>query len=156
MPQIKIITGPINSGKSTRLFEIANSLKARGEKIYGIIAEGIFENDKKIGFDIIDLDTGHRKKLARTNEKLVGFQLGKFHFSEKAFEFAKRAIEKGIDEKHLFIDEIGPMELDRKGYFDIFSKSLFSYTENIYVVVRENIMDEFLRLFEIDDFLILE
>ncbi|RKZ20445.1 hypothetical protein DRQ23_09070 [bacterium] len=79
--------------------------------------------------------------------------MGRFYFLPQGMEFARRIYKKAIEteEKNFFIDEIGPLELEDKGFSHIFRDALTSF-ENIYVVVRESCLDDVIRKFGLNEY----
>jgi nucleoside-triphosphatase THEP1 len=64
-PSVIILAGPVQSGKSSLLTDLACILREKGLKISGIIARGLLENGARSGFDIIDLADGSITPLSR-------------------------------------------------------------------------------------------
>lgn len=65
-PQVLILwTGPKHSGKTTAAARLVQAARAEGWAIAGCLAPSLYENDRLIGFDILDLRTGRRATLAR-------------------------------------------------------------------------------------------
>jgi len=142
-PEVILITGGVNSGKTGMMKRLANKEKAAGNKPSGIIAEGIFAGSEKIGFNITDLSSGESMPLAGISpEKDKGFSAGKYFFSNEGFEFAKKALMNYRPGGVVFLDEAGPLELADKGYAGCL-RTLTSSTVNVlYVSVRLGCLDE--------------
>ena len=146
--EILVITGKINSGKTTLMKKLFEMERLDGKSPTGIISPGVFRGDAKIGFDVIDLSTGRASLLARVSGKLKnGFSVGRFTFSDKSLEFAKKAILDFRPGGTVFVDEIGPLELTGKGYADCLRILLKSSISKLYISVRENCLDEVRKSF---------
>lgn len=146
--EIIIITGAVNSGKTTLLRDFFEKEKSQGNFPTGIIAPGIFENGIKTGFEVIDLSSGESKILASTEkDKFSGFQAGKFFFSSEAFEFAKKALLNFEHKVIVFLDEVGPLELEGKGYADCLKVLLESDIQKLYLVIRSSVLRDFLKIY---------
>jgi len=144
-----IITGGVNTGKTT-LFERIHKRQGGG----GFSLPKIIVNNQFKGYWIKDLNTGEKTEFALI-ESMDGYlhKMGRFYFLPQGMEFARRIYKKAIEteEKNFFIDEIGPLELEDKGFSHIFRDALTSF-ENIYVVVRESCLDDVIRKFGLNEY----
>jgi molybdopterin-guanine dinucleotide biosynthesis protein A len=147
MPEVILVTGQVNSGKTTHLEKLIATEKAKGLAVSGIIARGVFKNNQKIGYDVVDLVSGSSLPLARTGEFEGDFKLGKFAFSSKAFTFAEKALLDYVPGGVVFLDEAGPLELGGKGYADCIRILLEANIQSLYIVVREDILEEFKKMY---------
>ena len=148
MKKISILTGARGQGKSTRLAEIF------GEKphIGGIITLRR-EGDLR---DFVNLATGESWSMqGEENDQGPWLEVGRFRFSEAAFE---RAADKLVSAaliqkvKLLIVDEIGPLELEEKGFAEIL-KILITIVPgpDLLLVVREELVEEVKQFFAIPD-----
>ena len=105
---IYIFTGPICSGKTTRLSEWLESRESIGGVIMPVI-------DGKRFF--LHISSGDQfPGEADENEKEI-IMIGPYRFSERAFTNANREILESFKRNNiLVIDEIGPLELGGKGF----------------------------------------
>ena len=67
-----ILTGAVQSGKSTLAALLVKQLKGKSIPMAGILAKGLWENDQRAGFDLIDLKTGLSTPLARRSAPADG------------------------------------------------------------------------------------
>jgi nucleoside-triphosphatase THEP1 len=141
--EIILITGPINSGKSSAMMKLVLQEKAAGFFPTGIIARAVIEHDRKIGFDIIDLLSDEIKPLARLNWNISdSFKVGKYLFAREGFEFARKALLNFHTDGVVFLDEAGPLELDDCGYADCLRQLIDSNIRKLYIAVREECVTE--------------
>jgi nucleoside-triphosphatase THEP1 len=147
-PEIIIVTGKVNSGKTTILEKLLSDEKTKGISPTGIIARGVFEGKIKVGFDVHDLSNGSSMPLARISRMADhGFSVGKYYFSTQAFNFAKKAILNFRSRGVVFIDEVGPIELKGEGYAGCLKVILESDVSRLYVAVRSDILSDILYQF---------
>ncbi|OGU64351.1 MAG: hypothetical protein A2499_06250 [Stygiobacter sp. RIFOXYC12_FULL_38_8] len=140
MNKIKIVTGKIKTGKTTRLMRWATSQKN---------IDGIFQpviDDKRFVYHI-----GSRTlKPLETSETENVTSIGKYNFSNQTFAWSQKILSdyaaKNLD--WIIVDEIGPLELQGKGLEPVISK-LLSERENIHskilCVVRDSILEKFIE-----------
>ena len=141
---IFILTGPVKTGKTTRLIEWAEK---KGNAT-GIATPVIEEN--RMFYDL------HRNELfpmeASTEDKNI-LQIGKYRFNKDSFMKAESIIEEGIVNNNGFviIDEIGPLELRGEGFNKIFKKIMNIEKRNfdLVVVIRDSCLNDVLEYFEI-------
>ena len=96
----------------------------------------------------MDINSGKRKVLARTNRDFnSGFTVGKYNFSEEAFDFATGILNYARAGETVFLDEAGPLELKGKGYAGCIKKLLKMELSEFYVVVRKSCLRKFKNKF---------
>jgi nucleoside-triphosphatase THEP1 len=80
-----------------------------------------------------------------------------YRFSKKGMDFARRITDDIINQDidPVFIDEIGPLELQKKGLYDIFSQILRKRTR-VYVSVRNSCLAHTIKFFNIHNYKIIE
>ena len=150
---IYIFTGPICSGKTTKLSEWAD----KREDIGGIlmpVLEGerhmySIHSDKLVPVEIHDDDS---------SDEIV--KIGKYNFSGKVFEWGNREIHSGFENNNtIIIDEIGPLELNGGGFFATLTSILEDEEKlkekTLILVVREELLEEVTAHFGITDFQIV-
>jgi nucleoside-triphosphatase THEP1 len=148
MPQEKLevilITGNINSGKTTLLEKLFWEERAKKISPTGIIALGVYDGETKIGFIVRDLENGCSQPLARVKKMADhAFSAGKYSFSTEGFEFAKRALLNFKSQGVVFVDEVGPLELHDKGYADCLKTLIKSDISRLYIAIRSCCVSEF-------------
>lgn len=145
-----ILTGQINSGKSTRLWTLFNQYSQEGVRLAGFISLPVFEDKKKIGYDLAIIKDSRetaRYPLARNRTFGGAKKWRDFWFDESIF-----AQVEGFDfgQCDIFlIDEIGPLELvDKKGFYTA-AKRIYETFENTITVVRSDCPEKFYETFGI-------
>ncbi len=110
---IGLLTGAVGAGKTTAAERVAGLARRRGLVCGGLLAPALTgQCGIKIGIWGVDLLTGERRTLARTDRELGGPQIGTYSFDDAALMWANDAIEKAIGACDLLlVDEIGKLEL---------------------------------------------
>ena len=138
--QIYILTGPIQSGKTTSL---AKWLENENE-VYGILTPVV---DGKRFF--LNLNTGEQYPMEAIEGEEEIVAIGRFTFSKKNFDKAIQVIGDAIEkEGWLVIDEIGPLELRGEGFAEIVKKVLKQRQGKTILVVREGLVEKLKSYFE--------
>ncbi|MHA1713149.1 MAG: NTPase [Candidatus Ranarchaeia archaeon] len=121
------VTGPPGTGKSTILIKIAQHLRDKGYKVGGIVTPEIRENRQRLGFDIMDLFSGERKRMADKGRH-GGQVLGRYSVYVSAIDtIANLAIQNALRFCDIIcIDEIGRMELFSSEFIRLVYKVLDS------------------------------
>lgn len=142
-PYITILTGNIQTGKTTYLSE---QFVGRS-KVYGIITPVV--NGKRM---FQDLSSGEMFLMEAGGIENI-FLVGRYKFSEAAFAKANEILEKGLNKKAgtLILDEVGPLELKGQGFYGIMQKIVADRNANLkkIIVVREQIADNVIEVFKI-------
>lgn len=147
MSNVIILTGPIQSGKTTSLIKHFS------------------KNDGVGGFICPDVN-GKRVMYFPAENRLMEFQIpitnssinvGKFSFDElvfnKAFDLIRTAVQSNND--YFVIDEVGPLELKQQGYYDalvtLFENAKHKTNMTIILVVREHLVADVIANFNLSD-----
>ena len=110
--RLLFLTGAPGSGKTTILLKVADALRNRGYSIGGMLTREIRSCGKRIGFQIIDIESSREGWLAHVNFK-TGPKIGRYRVNlEDLHSIGVTAITKAVEcSDIILIDEIGPMEL---------------------------------------------
>ena len=155
--RILIITGKVNSGKSSKLEKIIRQLNSAGKNIKGFITKGIFTDSCKIGYNLIDISTGAEYRLASISPK-DNFTLkqGRFYFNEAVFEKINEKIIQNFNGDVIVFDEIGHLEMKKKGFYRSLRVCLKDFKGKLIIVVRSSLLENILSEIQIyDDNIIL-
>jgi len=113
MSKSLLITGAPGVGKTTLALSVVEVIRSKGYGAGGIITQEIKEDNSRVGFELLDLDTGSRGILARVG--LRGPRVGKYGVDLKNLEqIGVASILNAIRRREvdiIVVDEIGPMEL---------------------------------------------
>ena len=142
-PDVVIITGDIQQGKTTFTGKIADILMEKGILSDGFLAIGIHENGKRIGFDLLNLRTSRQIELCRTTMHPNWLKQGIFYFDPQGITIGNDILASVNPESSqlVVIDEIGPMELNNQGWGNSIEKLCRSAVPPHLWVVRRNLVD---------------
>jgi nucleoside-triphosphatase THEP1 len=153
---INIITGKVNSGKTSKLIDIFNML-GEGD---GFSNRKIYVDDCYIGQEIVVMSSGESRVWSYRGippEKWQqAFCYEKYSFSKDGLEFAENIITNLLSSaiEPIYIDEIGPLELQEKGFHKLFKRCVLSRKE-IYVVIRESCIKAVIEKYNIEGYKII-
>jgi len=158
-----IVTGKIDSGKTTRLKEIHRLLGA-GD---GLIAKKYMTGNDVFGFNIQVLSTGQefpfmiherqlRKLPAIDTNKVFSERIGPYRIYKESLDFITRFYQSLIEAgtSPLFFDEVGKLEISGKGYYLSIIEAL-NKNLDIYMTIREDLIDEVMLRFDISEYEII-
>lgn len=154
---LTIITGSIDSGKTAKLISLYRMKKTGG----GIALPKYYVNGQCAGQRIVRLSTGDSMIFSLKDPFIpdgfqARFRYSNYSFSTEGFLFAKHVADE-IMKDHIscvFWDEIGPLELNKKGFYSILCGFLAD-RKDLCTVVRDSCLQGFLRLFNITDYTLL-
>ncbi len=140
-----VITGGRGAGKSTLAAAMAAALERRGLKPAGIVALGLWDKDERAGFDLADLFSGSRTPLARRGPG-GAVRAGPFRFEAAGLAAGAAAFapEKVSAAGAVFIDELGPLELEGGGWAAQLGGLLGTDGPPLVLVVREELLEKVL------------
>jgi nucleoside-triphosphatase THEP1 len=143
---IYILTGSVHSGKTGFLKGVVQDLQERGRKITGFLSVSIWDGDVCMGYDLHDLSTRETHPFIRRAGDDTWQRIGKYFFIPETLERAKDILKKTRDADLLVVDEVGPLELSGKGMWPALKDVISHSSVNYLLVVRENILEDFLRM----------
>ncbi len=152
--QIFIITGTQGSGKTTFLSKLITYLNAEGISIGGFIAHGFWKDNIRDCFELEDLQTGKKIILSQTKPIDGWEKFRRFYFNPEGFGFGEKILSPDnlINTKLIAIDEIGPFELQGKGWRKAIDKLLKETTIPMIWVCRESILKELIAEFDLQNY----
>ncbi|RLG83896.1 MAG: hypothetical protein DRO18_07510 [Thermoprotei archaeon] len=136
------ISGRPGVGKTTVFLRVIDELRRRGYSIGGIICPEIRVRGRRIGFDIIDIASNRKGKLARLCELVSNPyslpRVGRYCvIVNEAEDVGVRALSNALDGADVIgIDEVGPMELKVPKLKDLINRVLLSNKPLVAVVHR--------------------
>lgn len=148
---IYLILGDLGEGKTTAVKSLQSKFGGAG-----LFSEKVYQKEKLIGYNLKSFDEKFSSGLCFLKDHFpsgltAGESLGKYLFSEEAFEESARYFEKiSAAEKNLFLDEVGRLELGGKGFADLLSILLKSQS-HVFLAVRTPFREELIKKFEISD-----
>jgi nucleoside-triphosphatase len=123
--RVLLLTGTPGVGKTTVLTKTVNALKEKDYCVGGMISREVRENGVRVGFELLDLNSGKSGWLAHVNQK-SGPHVGKYRVTMEDLNFiGAKAIEDAVEKCAIIaIDEIGPMELFSEKFKEATRKAL--------------------------------
>ena len=144
-----LLTGRRGVGKTTVCQAVAELARRRGYRPGGVITPALYSSHGlKVGFEALDVGSGERWPLARTDRELGGPRVGPYSFDPTALDRALRVLERAISAgcDLLMVDEIGPLELEQgKGFAPILDLLPVEGPAHTLIVVRPALLDPLLR-----------
>jgi len=153
---IHILTGPVHSGKTTLLKKFILELKRRRFKIDGFLSESLWDNQKIIGYDLLDLREEKSCPFIRKAGEKEWDKIGPFYFIPETMGIAKHIIKRAQNSDICIVDEVGPLELSGKGLWPVLKETLLKSQPQYLFVVRISILEKFLFKISRDDVRVFE
>ena len=127
MKRLFVVTGSPGIGKTTVLLKTVDNLRTRGYLVGGMISRDVRLEADRIGFELLDLESGRKGSLASVNQN-EGPRVGKYRVNMKdlATIGAGSILHAIVNANVIIIDEIGPMELFSPQFIQAVLKALDS------------------------------
>jgi nucleoside-triphosphatase len=123
-----LVTGMPGVGKTTLVREVVEEAVKSGFRVIGFYTSEVRENNKRVGFQIADLD-GRQALLASVSFR-TRYRVGKYGVNLHNLDLIGiRAVQRGLRSKKfdiILIDEIGKMELLSERFMAVLMKALDS------------------------------
>lgn len=145
---IHVLSGAVQSGKTSYLIEKIPQLKERGFRVGGFLCPGTISEGRRTDFRLVNIETGVALPMGNEQEIKDWTKFRRFYFNPQTFQEGTRWMMEAIREKAdlLVIDEVGPMELEGSGWsrlLDILGNK--SDIKQLWIVREEIIPDVILR-----------
>ncbi|MBN2431828.1 MAG: hypothetical protein JXQ27_10145 [Acidobacteria bacterium] len=150
---IHLVTGSIDSGKTTCLRSIFLILQ-QGD---GFLSPKVMAGETVVGYDLERLRDGARCPFIRRRPALPPgwdevWRRGPFSFSRAGQQFAESIITELLRRRvePVFVDEIGPLELEGKGFCPLV-RQLVESGLTAYMAVRSECLADVITFFAIGE-----
>ena len=111
--RIAILTGAPGTGKTTTCRRLLDHARTLGLDCAGIFCPARFDGGVKVGIDVVDARTDEGRRLADVDELPGRLRAGPYRFDEEAVAWGVARLGAACPCDVLFVDEIGPLEMDR-------------------------------------------
>jgi len=155
---VKIVTGKINSSKTTKALHIYNYSKL-GD---GFLSIKNMENDLVLSYDAQRLSTHEKRRLIvhqkHSKESFTSYQsLGPYLFNLDTICWIETCVDQFIfnQTSPIYLDEIGLLELQGNG-FDSILRKLLSTNIDLILVIREDLIEKVISHYEIKAYEIID
>jgi nucleoside-triphosphatase THEP1 len=116
--RIGLLTGPVGVGKTTVAERVVGLARRKGLLCGGLLAPAMVTScGQKVGIWGVDVETGERRILARSDRNLGGPSVGPYSFDANALAWAATVIDQALETATprpndlVVVDEIGKLEL---------------------------------------------
>jgi nucleoside-triphosphatase THEP1 len=145
-----IVTGKINGGKTTTLYDLYHK-QQQGD---GFISVKRMHYDQVHGYDLMRLSDGKTIPFVihvarHTDNEEIACQIGPYKFYKTALDQVQSQVEKWIANNitPIYLDEIGGLELSEKGFHHTLMTCIKQGVE-VYVTVREDLIDDVVKKYQ--------
>ena len=149
-----ILTGAVQCGKSTLAEKLIGRLKTKDIPIAGILARGLWKDNQREGFDLVNVQTGQVTPLARRTADLKTQ-----NSDEIPFFFFEQGVAAGYDALSvaacknaaiILVDEVGKLEAKGLGWASCLSP-LLTLSRALHIwIVRENLVRQICRIWPVE------
>jgi nucleoside-triphosphatase THEP1 len=142
---IILVTGPLHSGKTTRVGALVDDLKAKGVPVAGYLSRAVLEQGVVAGYDLEVIRTGETIPFLRRPSADAApapdRAAGSFRFVPAGLERARAILRGSRPEEILVVDEVGPAEIDGRGIWPALEAAAGDPERMILLVVRESLIE---------------
>ncbi len=156
--RVLLVTGPVASGKTTFVKELAMDLRRNNMRVGGFYCERIMEGSVTTGYDIVDAATGERALLMRQGEGAGSQRVGRFTISEAGLGFG-RSILNSPDlppRGPVIIDEVGALELGGGGWAGTLGTLLARKEIHLILTARDSNLGEIRKKWALDEAMVYD
>ncbi|MCX7973920.1 MAG: hypothetical protein N3B16_05400 [Candidatus Aminicenantes bacterium] len=143
---VHILTGRVDSGKTALLGRVLNSLGHLKKRCDGFLTPKVYEGEKFIGYDLLDLRRNEYCPYIRMSQREEENQVGRFYFLPAGLERAIKIIWQHQIMDYLIIDEVGPLELAGRGLWPALNQQLRRSGFRGLLVIRIGLIEPFMTM----------
>jgi len=140
MARIHILTGPVDSGKTTFLRGVLTGASAPRPRS-GYLSLRVLGERETEGYDLFDLRDESVRPFLRRDGDPSWPRVGPYYLDPEALSLAERIILESPQDSLLIVDEIGPLELSGSGVWPALAGVLRGGERDIVLVVREGLLE---------------
>ncbi len=142
--RIAILTGPVESGKTTACRQLVDLAQQQGVDCAGIVCPAHFDGTRKVGIDLLHVRTGERRPLAQADDRPAELRTTRYRFDAGVMAWGASILDAACPCGVLFVDEIGPLELERgQGWVNALTVLRKGAFDLAIVVVRPTLIQAF-------------
>jgi nucleoside-triphosphatase THEP1 len=145
--KVFIITGSTGQGKTTMVQNIVDVFKQNKISVGGFYSPKVIEDNKIIGYDIVDISTNSREIFLRLTDDDSLPKIGKFSIIPRGLQTGTRILKPSanVSNEFVIIDEAGSLELKDKGWAAGIHKLTEASDNHIILVVRDIFVERILK-----------
>lgn len=149
--RITLLTGEIQSGKTSLCLEVVAAAREAGVVLGGLVSPGIFREREKIAIDVLDIRSGERVRLADgPGSRSTEITTRRWAFLPEAVAWGNQVLEQAVPCDLLIIDELGPLEFHRgEGWVEGFKTVGSGDYQAALLVIRPSLLEEALSRWEV-------
>jgi nucleoside-triphosphatase THEP1 len=159
MSGISLLTGEIQSGKTSLCLAVSEAAKQQGFQLGGLLSPAVFKGGDKTAIDVLDLKTSSRRRLAELKANQTSeLETIRWAFLPEAIEWGNQALLKALPCDLLLIDELGPLEFYQdQGWVNAFPILERGNFQAALLVIRPSLVEEarnrwdISRIFDLSD-----
>jgi nucleoside-triphosphatase THEP1 len=147
-PQVVLVSGPRNTGKTEYARWVVERARAAGHRVAGFYSEAEWEGGVKARFYLQDVaDPGHRALLASVcPSPELDLRAGPYHLSSEAFRRADPVLRRAKGADLICIDEVGPLEVKGGGFHGALRYLLAEHDGVLLLTVRPSVVPAVLAM----------
>lgn len=137
-----LLIGQVHAGKTNFLKKFVLKLEKEKVPLDGFLSESIREGNEILGYNLFELKTKKRFPFIRPYGNEDWERIGPFFFIPQTLERARGIILASRAADLLIVDEVGPLEIEGKGFWPALQKVLFDYSRHFLLIARASIFEE--------------
>lgn len=150
MGSIFLLSGGIQSGKTSLCLEVLEAARQAGLRLGGVVSPGLFRGGEKWAIDLLDASSGERLRLAeRLGKGEAELATQRWAFRPEAVARGSQILKEAVPCDLLVIDELGPLEFQRgEGWLEGFEAVESGKYQAALLVIRPSLLPQALSRWE--------
>jgi nucleoside-triphosphatase THEP1 len=146
-----IISGELNSRKTSMLYSLCSLLDSQGSRLGGVIQVAQLPHKPKTSYTLSDQGTGNCRLLMQEQYKDSFEQVGRFWVDFSTFQWAYEITMAQIETAdYITVDEMGPIELGGRGFDQLVRTLIEHYKGTLILVCRSSLVEQLISYYTFD------
>jgi nucleoside-triphosphatase THEP1 len=145
--KVFIVSGYLGQGKTICVQKIIDIFKEKNITVGGIYSPKVIENNRTIGYDIIDIGSNKRELFLRLTKHEDLNKIGKYSIFPEGLLLGSDALKvsNNLKNRIIVVDEIGYLELDNQGWASNIQDLVQASNNHLLLVVRDSLVEKVIQ-----------
>lgn len=117
----------------------------------GFLSKAVFTEKDRTGYDLLDIQEERSTPLLRVDGEEKWQKVGPYFFVPSGIEKAEEIILRSGGAEICIVDEVGPLELEGRGFWPSLERVLLPPLTRFLISVRKSLLEKFLDILEKTD-----
>jgi nucleoside-triphosphatase THEP1 len=152
MGEIYLLSGEIQSGKTSLCLEVIEHARREEYRLGGVVSPAVFNDGEKIAIDLLDIRSEEQRRLADLlGERDSPIATQRWAFKPGTVDWGNQILKDAVPCDLLVIDELGPLEFFREeGWVQGFETIASGSFQSALLVIRPSLLEQAFERWDVE------